>query len=70
VDTNAIAARAGVKLNRYFSTGSELATGIQDGDFDFKTDEDEFSFDDSNDGDPGDVIAASGDLGLNYPAGL
>ena len=40
VDTNGIAARAGVKLNPYFSIESELATGIQDGDFDFNTDED------------------------------
>lgn len=70
VDTNGIAARAGVKLNPYFSIESELATGIQDGDFDFNTDEDEFNFDDNNDGDLGDVIAASGDLGLNYLVGL
>jgi opacity protein-like surface antigen len=69
-DTNAIAARAGVKLNSYFSIESELSTGIQDGDFDFNTDEDEFNFDDNNDGDLGDVIAASGDLGLNYLVGL
>jgi outer membrane immunogenic protein len=70
VDTNGIAARAGVKFNPYFSIESELATGIQDGDFDFNTDEDEFNFDDNNDGDLADVISASGDLGLNYLVGI
>jgi outer membrane immunogenic protein len=70
VDTNGIAARAGIKLNEYFSVESELATGIEDGDFDFNTDEDEFNFDDNNDGDLSDVISATGDLGLNYLVGL
>lgn len=70
VDTNGIAARAGVKLNRYFSVEGELATGIQDGDFDYNTDEDAFNFDDNNDGDLADVISASGDLGLNYLVGI
>ncbi|MEX1252203.1 MAG: porin family protein [Hyphomonas sp.] len=69
VDTNAIAVRAGWKFNPNFSIETELATGIEDGDFDFNTDEDEFNFDDNNDGDLGDVIAASGDLGLNYLVG-
>jgi outer membrane immunogenic protein len=69
VDTNGIAARAGWKFNPNFSIETELATGIEDGDFDFNTDEDEFNFDDNNDGDLGDVIAASGDLGLNYLVG-
>jgi opacity protein-like surface antigen len=70
VDTNGIAVRAGIKFNSYFSIESELATGIEDGEFDFNTDEDEFNFDDNNDGDLSDVIAASGDLGLNYLVGL
>lgn len=69
VDTNGIAARAGWKFNPNFSIETELATGIEDGDFDFNTDEDEFNFDDNNDGDLSDVIAASGDLGLNYLVG-
>jgi len=69
VDTNGIAARAGWKFNPNFSIEAELATGIQDGNFDFNTDEDEFNFDDNNDGDLSDVIAASGDLGLNYLVG-
>jgi outer membrane immunogenic protein len=70
VDTNGIAARAGVKFNSYFSVETELATGIQDDNFDYNTDEDAFNFDDNNDGDLGDVIAASGDLGLNYLVGV
>ncbi len=69
VDTNGIAARAGWKFNPNFSIETELATGIEDGDFDFNTDEDQFNFDDNNDGDLSDVIAASGDLGLNYLVG-
>lgn len=70
VDTNGIALRTGFKFNPNFSIEAELATGIEDGEFDYNTDEDEFNFDDNNDGDLGDVIAASGDLGLNYLVGL
>lgn len=69
VDTNGIAARAGWKFNPNFSIETELATGIDDGEFDYNVDEDDFNFDDNNDGDLGDVIAASGDLGLNYLVG-
>lgn len=54
----------------YFSTGSGPATGLEDGGFDFSSDEGAISFDDNHDGDPGDVMAASGGLGLNCPAGL
>ncbi len=70
VDTNAIMARTGYKFNNVFSLEGELATGIDDGEFDYNTDEDEFNFDDNNDGDLNDVIAASGDIGLNYLVGL
>lgn len=70
VDTNGIAARLGWQFNEFFSLESELATGITDGRFDFNVDEDEFNFDDNNDGDLSDVIAASGDLGLNYLVGI
>jgi outer membrane immunogenic protein len=69
VDTDAIAARAGWKFNPNFSIEAELATGIDDGEFDFNVDEDEFDFDDNNDGDLSDVIAVTGDLGLNYLVG-
>jgi len=70
VDTNGIGVRAGYKFNNYLSLEGELATGIDDGEFDYNVDEDEFNFDDNNDGDLNDVIAASGDVGLNYLTGL
>jgi outer membrane immunogenic protein len=70
VDTNGIAARAGYKFNNVFSLEGELATGIDDGEFDYNVDEDDFNFDDNNDGDLNDIIAASGDVGLNYLTGI
>jgi outer membrane immunogenic protein len=70
VDTNGIAARAGYKFNNVFSLEGELATGIDDGEFDYNVDEDQFNFDDNNDGDLNDIIAASGDIGLNYLTGI
>jgi len=70
VDTNGIAARLGYKFNNVFSLEGELASGIDDGEFDYNTDEDEFNFDDNNDGDFNDLIAASGDIGLNYLVGV
>lgn len=70
VDTNGIAARAGWQFNNIFSLEAELATGIEDGEFDYNVDEDELNFDDNNDGDLSDVIAASGDVGLNYLTGI
>lgn len=70
VDTHGIGARAGWRFSEFFSIESELATGIDDGEFDFNVDEDEFNFDDNNDGDLSDVIAASGDIGLNYLVGV
>jgi len=70
VDTNGIALRSGYRFNNVISLEGELATGIDDGEFDYNVDEDEFNFDDNNDGDLNDVIAASGDIGLNYLAGL
>jgi opacity protein-like surface antigen len=70
VDTNGIAGRAGWRFNNVFSLEAELATGIDDGEFDYNVDEDELNFDDNNDGDLSDVIAASGDVGLNYLTGI
>lgn len=70
VDTNAIAARTGYRFNNVFSLEGELATGIDDGEFDYNVDEDDFNFDDNDDGDLDDIIAASGDIGLNYLVGL
>ncbi len=70
VDTNGIAARLGYRFNNVFSLESELASGIDDGEFDYNVDEDEFNLDDNEDGDFEDTIGASGDIGLNYLVGL
>jgi opacity protein-like surface antigen len=70
VDTDAIGARLGYKFNPVFSIEGELASGIDDGEFDYNVDEDSFDLDDNNDGDFNDLIAASGDIGLNYLVGL
>ena len=63
-------ARLGYKFNPTFSVEGELASGIDDGEFDYNVDEDEFNLDDNNDGDFNDLIAASGDIGLNYLVGI
>lgn len=70
VDTNAITARAGYQFNDWFSLESDITTGIDDGEFDYNVDEDEFDLDDNNDGDFNDLIAGSGDIGLNYLVGV
>ncbi|RIJ27419.1 porin family protein [Henriciella algicola] len=70
VDTNAITARAGYQFNDWFSLESDITTGIDDGEFDYNVDEDEFDLDDNNDGDFNDLIAGSGDIGLNYLVGI
>jgi outer membrane immunogenic protein len=70
VDTNAITGRAGYQFNPYFSVESDITTGIDDGEFDYNVDEDEFDLDDNNDGDFNDLIAGSGDIGLNYLVGV
>ncbi|WP_300390531.1 outer membrane beta-barrel protein [Henriciella sp.] len=70
VDTNAITARAGYQFSPNFSIEGDITSGIDDGEFDYNVDEDDFNFDDNNDGDFEDTIAASGDVGLNYLVGL
>ncbi|KCZ92149.1 porin family protein [Hyphomonas johnsonii] len=70
VDTNAITARTGYQFTPMFSLEADLTTGIDDGEFDYNVDEDDFNLDDNDDTDLNDVIAGSGDLGLNYLVGL
>jgi len=70
VDSNAITGRVGYQFTPMFSLEADLSTGIDDGEFDYNVDEDEFDLDDNDDTDLNDVIAASGDLGLNYLVGL
>lgn len=69
VDTNAITARAGYQFSPMFSLEADITSGIDDGEFDYNVDEDEFDLDDNNDGDFNDLIGASGDIGLNYLVG-
>ncbi|KCZ56331.1 porin family protein [Hyphomonas chukchiensis] len=70
VDTNAITGRVGYQFTPMFSLEADLTSGIDDGEFDYNVDEDDFNLDDNDDTDLNDVIAASGDLGLNYLVGL
>lgn len=70
IDSSGIAARIGYQFNPTFSLEGELATGLDDGKFDYNTDEDEFNLDDNNDGDFNDLIAASGDFEMNYLIGV
>ncbi len=66
VDSSAITARLGYKFTPMFSLEGEISSGVDDGEFDYNVDEDEFGFDDNDDGDFDDIIAASGDIGVNY----
>lgn len=70
VDTNAVTARAGYQFSPNFSIEGDVTTGIDDGEFDYNVDEDEFDLDDNNDGDFNDLINGSGDIGLNYLVGV
>lgn len=68
VDTNAVFARLGWQFTPTLALEGELAGGIEDGDFDFDSTEDDIDFDDNNDGDFTDIINLSGDLGLDFLA--
>jgi outer membrane immunogenic protein len=68
VDTDAITARIGMQITPMFGIEADISTGIDDGGFDFDSDEDDLDFDDNNDGDFTDIINASGDLGLDFMA--
>lgn len=70
VDSSGIFARAGYQFTPNFSLEADLATGIDDGEFDFNVDEDDFNLDDNNDGDFNDLIAGTGDVQLNYLTGI
>lgn len=68
VDTDAITARVGIQLTPMIAIEGELSGGIDNGDFDFDSSEDDIDFDDNNDGDFTDIINISGDLGLDFMA--
>ena len=69
VDTNAITARLGWQFTPTLALEGELTGGLDNGDFDFNSTEDDIDFDDNNDGDFTDIINLSGDLGLGLRVG-
>ncbi|XBQ17617.1 MAG: porin family protein [Oceanicaulis sp.] len=69
LDASGIVLRGGYAFSEMFSIEADVSTGLEDGDFDFNVDEDEFNFDGNNDGDLADVVAVAGDIGLNYLVG-
>ena len=69
LDTHGIIARLGYNFSSMFAIEADVSTGLDDGDFDFNVDEDEFNFDGNQDGDLADVIAVAGDIQLNYLTG-
>ena len=68
VDTQAITGRVGYQFGPRFAIEADLSAGIDDGNFDFDSDEDTLNFDDNNDGDFTDIINVSGDIGMDYLA--
>jgi len=68
IDTDAVTARIGLQMTPMFGIEADLSAGIEDGDFDFDSSEDDLDFDDNNDGDFTDIINISGDLGLDFMA--
>jgi outer membrane immunogenic protein len=66
VQTSAITARLGFAFSPMLSAEVDVSTGIDDGEFDFNVDEDEFNIDDNGDADFLDTIAGVGDIQLNY----
>jgi opacity protein-like surface antigen len=72
-NVHALTARAGYQFNRIFSVEADASFGIDEGDFDFQGDrEDFFSEDGDDDVDLDDVVRASGngDLGVDYLIGI
>lgn len=63
VDTNAITARLGYQFTPMFSIEGEVSSGIDDGEFDYNSDEDDVDLDEDGDLDG---ATAFGDIGLNY----
>jgi opacity protein-like surface antigen len=67
-DTNALNARLGFQFGPHWAIEAELAGGIDDGDFDFDSTEDEIDFDGNNDGDFTDAINGTGNIGMDFLA--
>lgn len=69
-DTNALMGRVGYQFAPMFSVEAEATFGIDNGEFDFEGSEDDFDFDDDEDGSLDDVLLADGELGVDYLVGL
>ncbi|MEE4207939.1 MAG: porin family protein [Parvularcula sp.] len=71
-NVHALTARAGYQFNEFFSVEADASFGIDEGDFDFQGDREDFFSDGDDDQDLGDVVAASGDgdLGVDYLIGV
>ncbi|ACT59934.1 porin family protein [Hirschia baltica] len=69
VGTSAFTARTGWQITPMFGVEADLTSGVDDGEFDYNVDEDDFEIDRNNDGDLDDIIAESSDIGLNYLIG-
>lgn len=65
-DINAVTARAGFRVTPFLSVEADASFGVDDGEFDFDGDEDEFDLDDNDDGDLDDILAAPGDVEMDY----
>ncbi len=69
-DVHALTGRVGWQLFPFLSFEAEASFGLDEDGFDFDGDEDDFDLDDNDDGDVDDVIAAPGELGLDYLVGI
>lgn len=66
VSTSALTARLGYQFTPMWAFEAEVSSGIDDGEFDYNVDEDDFDIDDNGDNDFLDTIEGSGDIQLNY----
>ncbi len=69
-DISAITARGGWQFTPFLSVEGDISFGVDDGNFDFNSSEDDLDFDDNTDGDLDDVINGPGELGMDYLIGL
>lgn len=65
-NTNAVTGRVGYQFTPFWSVEGEATFGVDDGEFDYEGSEDDFDFDQNDDGDLDDALTAPGELGLDY----
>lgn len=68
--TNALTGRVGYQFTPNWAIEGEGTFGIDDGEFDYEGNEDDFDFDQNDDGDLDDALNAPGELGLDYQAAV